>query len=168
MVSVAARALSAGAVLVFAGGAIALGQPVNNAASAGPSAAPALGADSDAYSVRPLKRRAVGEVVVLESGLGEPSRKPIDEPESCTDFRPRAADIREFVRRAKSVSRHGFLHDSTWSVCHASGWLRLQGGARADWMVQRSGAGYLIIDGAYHYLDCPDCRWRPASRTRQR
>ena len=36
---------------------------------------------SSPAATKPLKRRAVGEVVVLESGLGEPSRKPVDEPE---------------------------------------------------------------------------------------
>ena len=110
-----------------------------------------------AHRVRPWQRRPVGEVTVDRTGLGESERKATSEPEPCATFRPSAAQIRTFIARARRVSQRDFLHETDWSACHAMGHVQFQGGARAEWMVQRLGAGYVSVDGARHYLHCADC-----------
>jgi len=144
------------------------------AAASAPSPAAGVGgggyaaaADSDyfetdgAYRIRRWKRERASEVRVEAAGLGEEDRRSAGEPESCATFRPGAMQIRRFFDRARRVSRRGFLHETTWSACHATGTLRLQGGARAQWMVQRLGAGSLTIEGRHYYFDCPGCRLEP-------
>ena len=135
------------------------------AAGAGSGAAPAAAAASasDRYEaewaerIRPWRRRPVVSVIVEQTGLGERERDAASEPEPCTTFRPSAGQVRAYVARAKRVSQRGFLHESDWSACHATGRLRFQGGQDAQWMVQRLGAGYLRIDGARYYFDCSEC-----------
>jgi len=114
-----------------------------------------------AYRIRPWKRERASEVRVEANGLGEEDRSAAGEPEPCATFRPGAAQVRRFFDRARRVSRRGFLHETTWSACRASGTLRLQSGARAQWMVQRLGAGSLTIEGRHYYFDCPRCRLEP-------
>src|SRR6476620_5998235 len=77
-----------------------------------------------AYRVRPWKRERVREVRVEADGLGEEERTSAGEPESCATFRPAPAQVRRFFDRARQVSRQGFLHETTWSACHATGTLR--------------------------------------------
>lgn len=110
-----------------------------------------------AHRVRPWQRRPVVEVMIDDTGLGEAQRKPTGEPEPCTTFKPSAAQVRAFIGRAKRVSQRDFLHETDWSVCHAVGHVRFQGGVRGEWMVQRLGAGYVSIAGARYYLNCPEC-----------
>jgi len=104
--------------------------------------------------------------ILTRYGAGNTHLKPVvgisaGEPEPCATFRPGAAQVRRFFDRARRVSRRGFLHETTWSACRASGTLRLQSGARAQWMVQRLGAGSLTIEGRHYYFDCPRCRLEP-------
>jgi len=110
-----------------------------------------------AYRVRPWQRRPVVSVTVAQAGLGDDQRDAASEPEPCRDFRPTEQQIRAYFARARRVGQRGFLHESDWSACHATGELRLRGGQRAEWMVQRLGAGYLSIDGARYYFDCERC-----------
>jgi len=120
-----------------------------------------------AYRVRPWKRERVREVRVEADGLGEEERTSAGEPESCATFRPAPAQVRRFFDRARQVSRQGFLHETTWSACHATGTLRLEAGDRAQWLVQRLGAGSLTIEGRHYYFDCPSCRLERPAPTRR-
>jgi hypothetical protein len=141
---------------------------VNGATSAALAALlvlPCLGAfaadryeDDWSYRIRPWKREPVAEVKVDAAGLGDAARDPASEPEPCTTFRPGEDQIRSFFARAKRVSARGFLHETDWSACYASGTLLLRSGGAASWMVQRFGAGYLKIDGAPYYFDCSSCQ----------
>ena len=132
-----------------------------SAATAPPAATAASLADRYesewAHRVRPWQRPAVVAVTVDRSGLGEPERNAASEPEACTTFRPSEGQIRTFIARGKRVSQRDFLHETDWSACHAVGHVQFQGGGRAEWMVQRLGAGFVSIAGARHYLHCPDC-----------
>ena len=96
-------------------------------------------------------------MTVDRSGLGEAERNAASEPEPCTTFRPSEGQIRTFIARAKRVSQRDFLHETDWSACHAVGHVQFRGGERAEWMVQRLGAGFVSIAGARHYLHCPSC-----------
>ena len=128
------------------------------AAPTGPAASSADRYETDwAHRVRPWQGRPVVGVTVDRAGLGEAERKAASEPETCTTFRPSEAQIRNFIARAKRVSLRDFLHETDWSACHAVGHVQFQGGERAEWMVQRLGAGYVSMAGARHYLHCPDC-----------
>ena len=138
--------------------------PTASCAPAGNEAAAAEGdyfETDGAYRIRPWKRERVSEVRVDADGLGENERTSAGEPEPCTTFRPAVAQIRRYFDRARRVSRRGFVHESNWSACHATGTLRLQSGQQARWMVQRLGAGSLTIEGRNHYFDCPVCRLEP-------
>jgi len=129
-----------------------------SAAPAGPAASSVDRYESDwAHRVRPWQRRGVVAVTVDGSGLGESERKSASEPEPCTTFRPSEAQIRHFIAHAKRISQRDFLHETDWSACHAVGHVQFQGGTRAEWMVQRLGAGFVSIAGERHYLHCPDC-----------
>ena len=114
-----------------------------------------------AYRIRPWKRERVSEVRVEAAGLGEKDRTSAGEPEPCATFQPSAAQIHRFFNRARRVSWRGFLHETNWSACHATGTLRLESGTRAEWMVQRLGAGSMTIAGRGYYFDCPGCRLEP-------
>ncbi|MEO8921562.1 MAG: hypothetical protein ABI330_01805 [Caldimonas sp.] len=111
-----------------------------------------------AYRVRPWRRQTVIAVTVVAAGLGESARDAAGEPEPCATFRPSEMQIRRFLANAKQVSQRGFLHETDWSACYATGHAQFRGGARAEWMVQRYGAGYLTIDGTRYYLACSRCQ----------
>ena len=158
VISLRAWAVAAGIVAFAAAlgsaraGSAATGAPV------GPAASSVDRYESDwAYRVRPWQRRTVVDVTIERAGLGEAERKAADDPEPCTTFRPSEAQIRHFVARARRVSQRDYLHETDWSPCHAVGQVQFQGGVRAEWMVQRLGAGFVSIAGARHYLHCPDC-----------
>jgi hypothetical protein len=156
----AMRRCASGALVVAL--AAALVPAYAGSASTGAAAAPAA-SSADRYEgewahrVRPWQRVPVVAVSVERSGLGEAERDAASEPESCAKFRPSERQISRFVARARRVSQRYFMHETDWSACHAAGHLQLRGGQRAEWMVQRFGAGYLSIDGARYYLHCPDC-----------
>lgn len=132
-----------------------------SAATAAPTASAASSPDRYegewAHRVRPWQRPPVVAVTVDRSGLGESERNAASEPEPCTTFRPSEGQIRTFIARAKRVSQRDFLHETDWSACHAVGHVQFQGGGRAEWMVQRLGAGFVSIGGARHYLNCEGC-----------
>jgi len=132
-----------------------------SAATGGPAASAASAPDRYegewAHRVRPWQRRPVAAVTVDRAGLGESERQAATEPEPCATFRPSEGQIRNFIARGKRVSQRDFLHETDWSACHAVGHVEFQGGGRAEWMVQRLGAGFVSIAGARHYLHCPDC-----------
>jgi len=132
-----------------------------SAATAPPAATAASSPDRYesewAHRIRPWQRPPVVAVTVDRSGLGESERNAASEPEACTTFRPSEGQIRNFIARGKRVSQRDFLHETDWSACHAVGRVQFQGGGRAEWMVQRLGAGFVSIAGARHYLHCPDC-----------
>jgi hypothetical protein len=139
-----------------------------SAATGSPAASAASSVDryeSDwAHRVRPWQRRTVVSISVDRSGLGELERKSAGEPEPCTTFRPSEAQIRHFIARAKRISQRDFLHETDWSPCHAMGRVQFEGGGRAEWMVQRLGAGFVSIAGARHYLHCEDCALGPVGQ----
>jgi hypothetical protein len=114
--------------------------------------------DDGSYRIRPWKPEPVVEVKVGAAGLGDAARDAASEPEPCATFRPGEDQIRAFFARAKRVSARAFLHETDWSACYATGTLLLRGGNHASWMVQRFGAGYLKIDDASYYFNCPGCR----------
>ena len=158
MKALAPWALAAGFLALAAVPAQALAGSGATVAPIGAAASSADRYESDwAHRVRPWQRRAVVGVTVDRAGLGESERKAASEPETCTTFRPSEGQIRTFIARAKRVSQRDFLHETDWSACHAVGHVQFQGGERAEWMVQRLGAGYVAIAGARHYLHCPDC-----------
>jgi len=150
-VAVGVLALAVASSPAYAGSAATA--PTASAAAAAPDRY-----ESDwAHRVRPWQRPPVIAVTVDRSGLGDPERNGASEPETCTTFRPSEAQIRAFITRGKRISQRDFLHETDWSACHAVGHVQFQGGGRAEWMVQRLGAGFVSIAGARHYLNCPDC-----------
>ena len=110
-----------------------------------------------AERVRPWSRRPVVAVTTRHVGLGESARDPLSEPEACATFQPTARQIRRFFAKGKRVSKVGYVRNADWSACHATGDLQLKGGKTATWLVQRLGAGYLQMDDARYYFDCPAC-----------
>ena len=116
------------------------------------------------YKVRPWKREPVRQVTIEASGLGDDARDAVGEPEPCSTFRPSEAQVAAYVARARRLSQRAFLHETDWSACHATGSLTLRSGGVAHWMLQRLGAGYMVIDGRRYYFNCSDCRWHPTAR----
>jgi len=152
------RAAAAGVLALAAASAPAWAGSAATAAPTSPAASSVDRYESDwVHRVRPWQRPRVVAATVDGSGLGESERKSASEPEPCTTFRPSQAQIRHFIARAKRVSQRDFLHETDWSACHAVGHVQFEGGTRAEWMVQRLGAGFVSIAGARHYLHCPDC-----------
>ena len=124
-----------------------------------PASDPAVDPYEDAwfYRAAPWKRMRVVSITVTDVGLGE-DRRDADDLRPCAAFRPGARDVGDFVRRASVVSKQAFLHETTWSACHATGTVRFADGTAGTWMIQRYGAGTVTIDGRRHYFDCERCR----------
>lgn len=138
--------------------AAASGPPVSpDAAASVPAAASDRYEDEWSYRVRPWKRRPLTQITIESSGLGDDRREAAGEPQACTGFRPDERQVKVYLTAARRISQRDFLHEADWSACHATGSVRYRDGTVAQWMVQRYGAGYVVIGGHRHYLNCTDC-----------
>ena len=83
--------------------------------------------------------------------------EPLVLPE-CEDFKVNRQLVSEFIRRAKQISAHDYLHENTWSSCTAKGEFRFKDGRHGYWNIQQFGLGYLTIRGKKYYFLCESCK----------
>ncbi len=107
------------------------------------------------HKPRPFKRSPVVSVVIAENATK--SLAGASATDDCSGFVVTPALVKQYFRRARTVSSEGYRHQLDWSPCVANGTLKLADGRSADWGVQQLGLGWLYIDHRRYFFHCERC-----------
>ncbi|MBZ2206463.1 hypothetical protein [Massilia soli] len=85
--------------------------------------------------------------------VAAPPRAARESVEQCGRFVLSKAEVRAYLRKAREVTRHDYLHMLDWSPCYVSGNVTFAGGVTGVWGINHLRAGSLTLrNGRIIYL----------------
>jgi hypothetical protein len=83
-------------------------------------------------------------------------------PDNCAAFKLTEKHVREFLRKARSVSHKYYENEVAWVPCYAEGRVVFKNGAEANWSIHPSQGGSIDFTKGKDrnkgtFLFCPSC-----------
>ena len=114
----------------------------------------------DEFGLRLCPARLPARRWVTVDGSGRKAWKETVQPTDCTNFRPRVADVRRYLARARRTDR-GSVHAALpESPCYATGRIAFTDGRVATYRVDQFSIMWIAMPRAPEViLYCADCRF---------
>ena len=125
-----------------------------------------IGAQADGIEpeMRNARLPSIRSLEIKEVAGRSPAAGASDE--QCERFVLSKAEVQRYLRTAREVSQHDYLHMLDWSPCYMSGNVSFANGVTAVWGINHLRAGSLTwSNGRVIYLYCPDCSARAFARS---
>lgn len=112
------------------------------------------GTETELY---PLDVKGINKITITEIGIKSLAGKDLNI--SCKKFILTKADIEEYFKIAKRVSKNDYRHMLDWSPCYVKGKMFLNNGNIGEWDIHQYRGGVINfgIDKII-YMYCPLCK----------